>query len=269
MKRSITHFFLTCGALLLALALNSFAFAQAKPAAKAPDKTTAAAPAPRNLLRIQFLRIKTGMNTEWQAFRKSESIPALRKGGIKQQTVSSQTVFGEAGYVIVTPIESLAQFDSPSPILQALGQEGASAYGARAVRFIESGHYIALETRPELSSPPAQDYQAKLFVITTTTIAPGRFDDYESFVKTALLPVIKQAAPKGYLLGRVAYGGQTNQYMSALFVDSWAELQRYREALTKAATAAKLAGKTTGIVLGTENTVYRFQPELSILPTAQ
>ena len=267
MQRHITttKLFLACSALLLAVSLALFAFAQTK----APAKPAAQAPVPRQLLRLQFLRIKSGMGTEWREFRKNETLPMLQKAGVKEQTVSVIAQFGEGGVLIVTPIESLAQFDGPGNAARALGQEGAAAYNAKGARFTESTHAIVLETRPELSSPPPPGYQFKLFVVTTTTVAPGHFDEYENYVKTALLPVIKKAAPKGYLLGRVAYGGATNQYMSALFVDSWADLQRYRAAQIKEATAAKLAGKTAGIVTNTENAVYGFVPELSVVPTAQ
>ena len=266
MKRQL---FALGGALLLAVLFTPLAFVQTKAPAKAKAATAAPAAAPRPLLRINYLRIKSGMNTEWQEFRKSESMPMYRKAGVKEQTVSAMSQFGETGYLIASPLESLAQYDGPGSAVRALGQEGAAAYGAKNTRFIESTHATLLELRPELSMPPAQNYQTKLFVVTTTTVAPGRTEEYENYVKTALLPVIKQAAPKGYLLGRVAYGGATNQYMSALFVESWADLQRYREARDKAGMAAKLAGKTAGIVLNTENAVYRFVPELSILPTMQ
>lgn len=263
------QFFALCGALLLAAFFVPLTFGQTKTPAKAKAKPVAPASAPRELLRLQFLRLKSGMNAEWREFRQNESLPMYRKAGTKQQTVSAMSQFGETGYLIVTPVESLAQYDGPGAAVRALGQEGATAYGAKAARFTESTHALVLETRPDLCSPPPPDYQTKLFVVTTTTVAPGRFDEYENYVKTALLPVIKQAAPKGYLLSRVAYGGATNQYMSALFFDSWADLQRYREAIAKAATAAKLGGKNAGIVLGTENAVYRFIPELSILPAGQ
>ncbi len=268
MKRQFTKFFLACSALLLALSLTPVAFGQAKkPAAKA--KMAAPAAAPRTLLRITFLRLKSGMNAEWREFRINESMPMYRKAGTKEQTVSAMTQFGETGYLIVSPIESLAGLDGPGAAVRALGQEGANAYNAKNARFIESTHAIALETRPELSMPPAPGYQTKLFVVTTTTVAPGHDEEYENLVRTSVLPAMKKSAPKGYLLGRVAYGGTTNQYMSAVFVDSWADLQRYREAFAKESAAARLGPKSAGIVTGRENAVYRFIPELSIVSAGQ
>src|SRR5262245_14541443 len=198
MQRHVTtaKFSLAFSALLLAVSLISFVFAQtkapAKSQSKAAEKPTAQAPAQRQLLSLQFLRIKPGMGPEWQEFRKSETLPALRKAGVKDQEVWATAIFGEGGYVIVTPIESLAQYDGPSPAVRALGQEGARAYAAKAARFVESAHSEAIETRPDLSIEPKSGWEPKLAVVTTTTIAPGRDDDYENFIKTAVLPAIKK-----------------------------------------------------------------------------
>ena len=197
--RSVKKLPTALSALLLAVSLTTFAFAQAKPAEKSRDKSTASstqAPVPRQLIALQFLVIKPGMGAEWQEFRKSETLPALRKAGLKEQEVWNTAIFGEGGYVLVTPIESLAQYDGTSPIVRALGQEGARAHAAKAARFIETSHTIAIETRPDLSILPSPGAEPKLAVVTTTTIAGGRDDEYENFVRTAVLPAIKKASPK-------------------------------------------------------------------------
>jgi len=131
---SITKPYAALSALLLAVSLTTFAFAQTKAAAKSQAKLAAPAPqapAQRQLISLTFLRIKPGMGPEWQEFRKSETLPALRKAEVKEQSVWNTAIFGEGGYVIVTPIGSLTQYDNPSPTVRALGQEGARAYGAR------------------------------------------------------------------------------------------------------------------------------------------
>jgi hypothetical protein len=270
---SITRLYAALSASLLAVSLSTFAFAQAKPAAKSRAKSSAApatqTPAQRQLLSLQFLRIKPGMGPEWQEFRKSETLPALRKAQVKEQGVWNTAVFGEGGYVIVTPIENLAQYDGGSPIVRALGQEGGRAYGAKAARFTESAHSVAIETRPDLSIPPSPSAEPKLAVVTTTTIVAGRDDEYENFIKTAVLPAVKKAAPKGYLVSRVVYGGNLNQYHSVVLLDNFADLQRWREAFAKEATTAKLAAKSVGIVTSRENAIYRFVPDLSIMPARQ
>src|SRR5262249_22611372 len=158
--------------------------------------------------------------------------------------VWSTAIFGEGGYVIVTPIESLAQYDGASPTVRALGQEGARTYAAKAARFTESAHSVAIETRTDLSIAPSPGAEPKLALVTTTTIAVGRDEEFENFVKTAVLPAIKKAAPKGYLVSRVVYGGNLNQYTSVVLLDNFADLQRWREAFAKEAATAKLAAKS-------------------------
>ncbi len=259
----------TIVALFLTVSLAPFALGQVKAPAKSAEKPAGQAPAPRQLISIQFLRIKSGMAAEWREFRKNETIPALQKAGVKQQTVWGTSIFGEGGLIIVTPIESLSQYDNPGPFRRALGDEGARVYNEKAARFVDNSHAIAIETRPEMSILASPGTEYKLAVITTNTIAPGRAEDYETYVKTSLMPVIKKAAPKGFLISRVVYGGVTNQYVSALLVDSWADLQRFREAAAKEAAAAKLTGKVAGIVTQTENAIYRFAPDLSIVPAPQ
>ena len=269
---SITKPYAALSALLLAVSLTTFAFAQTKAAAKSQAKLAAPAPqapAQRQLISLTFLRIKPGMGPEWQEFRKSETLPALRKAEVKEQSVWNTAIFGEGGYVIVTPIESLTQYDNPSPTVRALGQEGARAYAAKAGRFTESVHSVAIETRPELSILPSPSAQPQLAVVTTTTIVAGRDDEYENFIKTGVLPAVKKAAPKGYLVSRVAYGGNLNQYNSVVLLDNFADLQKWREAFGKEATAAKLAAKSAGIVTSRENAIYRYVPDLSIVPAPQ
>ncbi len=270
MKRpiTITNLFLAFSVLLLTLTLTPLCFAQTKPAAKASAKAAAPAPATRQLVSLQFLRIKPGMAAEWREFRKNETLPMLEKAGVKQQTLWSTAVFGEGSFLIVTPIESLAQYDNPGPAVRALGQEGAAAYAAKAARFIESAHTIAIETRPDLSIAAKQGDQAKLAVVGRTTITPGYNAEYDNFVKTQVLPVIKKSGPKGYLVSQVVYGGNLNQYVTALLLDTFADLQKYREVFAKESAAAKLTGKGVGVV-SRENAIYRFVPELSVMPPTQ
>lgn len=267
MKRisPFTHLLLSLAALLVALTFAPSGFAQGQ----AGGKQAASSPPARTLLSIQYLRVKREMAAEWREFRKNETLPMLQKAGIKQQTVWNTANFGEGGMLIVTPIESLAQYDNPGPAVRALGQEGATAYNAKGARFIESAHTVAIETRPDLSSPPAADYQPRIVVITTTTIMSGRDDEYENFIKTSVLPVIKKAAPKGYLVARVVYGGNLNQYTSVVLLDSFADLQKYRETFNKEAAAARLAAKSAGLVMSRENAIYRLNTELSLLPQQQ
>jgi hypothetical protein len=257
--RFLSPLSLALSAWLLAVTLTPFCLAQAKTA-----ETPAAQP-PRQLLSVQFLRIKPGMGAAWREFRQKESLPMLQKAGTKQQTVYQSSMFGDGGYMLITPIENLAQFDGQAPPLRALGEEGARAYRAKSQSFIESSHTIVIETRPELNIPTKPGEQPKLLVLYLNTIEQGFNTDFENFVKTKVLPLVKRAGPRGFRVSRVVFGGNTNIYREAVLFDSYEELAKYRAALSKEMTTAKFASKGVGIV-SRENAIYRFVPELSIVP---
>jgi hypothetical protein len=223
----------------------------------------------RQLLSLQFLRIKPGMGPEWREFRRNETLPMLQKAGVKEQSLWSTAIFGDGGFIIVTPIETLTQYDGPGPAVRALGQEGATAFQAKAARFTESSQTVAIETRPDLSIPPKTGYRPVLALVTTTTIVAGRNAAYENFVRTAVLPVMKKCAPKAYLLSQVVYGGNLNQYTSVVMLDSFADLQRFRAVLAKEAEVGGLNARSVGIVAARENSLHRFVAELSVVPMAQ
>lgn len=88
------------------------------------------------------------MTQEYIDQQVKEVIPAQRKGGGPGREAFSSGISGPAGeFVYVTLIKSLAQFDAPSPMVRALGQEGAAALGAKVARLAE----------PMASAPTSQD----------------------------------------------------------------------------------------------------------------
>jgi hypothetical protein len=54
-----------------------------------------------------------------------------------------------------------------------------------------------------------------------------------------------------------------------VLLDSFAELQKYREVFNREAATARLAAKSAGIVMSRENAIYRLNNELSLLPQQQ
>lgn len=218
---------------------------------------------------VSVVQIKSGMRQEYLDFRKAETLPALKKAGVKEAGVWATTMFGQSGeYIFATPMESLAQFDEPGPIRRALGEEGARAHNTRQARFIETARTYAISLRPELSLTPKAGTALMLAIHTTIRIAPGRRAEYENIIKNDVLPILKKAEVKGYLLYRVVLGGDANEYHSLLLVDSFAEAQKTSQALNQEGFG-KLEPKAAGIVTHTETAMIRYVPEQSIRPDAQ
>ena len=271
-KRTATKYLFLASSVLLAIgaALTPFAIAQNR--AKPKSKQMASAPVVPQFLSLQIVRVKPDMLTEYQEFARTQTLPALQKAGIKDRSAWTTAVFGESyEYVFATPIESMAQYDSPSPIVRALGEEGARAYGEKARRLVMSSRTICLQERPDLSIAPTLTEAPKLATGTVISIAPGRTLEFEALFKNDLLPVLRKAGLKGLFVAQGSLGGDPYEYHVLALYDSFAEIGKgspYVRVLGPAA-ANLLLKKGAGIVTKVERSVYRYVPDLSIAPSMQ
>jgi len=248
--------------LCAALALGYVAAAQT-PTPQAPNAS--ARPPGSQLFNVTVVHIKPELLTEWQEWQKSEAIPTLQKGGVKERNVW-QTVIGEGfEYAMLTPIENFAQRDGQNPIVKALGEQGAQAYAAKNRRFLSSSRTLVIATRPDLSYTPERKEPPTLGVLTLSSIAPGRMTDYENHVKTDVLPMQKQAQAPGYYVSQTIFGGDGNEFVSMSLVNTFADLDKGPPAIRVlgAAGAAKLSTKATGIITHVERTLCRYDTTLS------
>ncbi len=244
--------------LLLAAALASFTFAQTQP------------PAPQ-FYRVQVIKTNPGVSAEWQTLYKNEVLPALKKAGVKQQTVL-QVVQGDVRQwvIISAALENFAQLDEPTPLVKALGEEGARALNNKQGRLLAEWRSYVSQGRPDLGIAPASSEPMKLATSIKTIVMPGRAAEWEKFVKENLLPATKKAGIKGVLAGKVAFGGDTDEYRTLLLFDSYADGLKFAQALAKAQAELNLAtAPPAGVVAHREALVVRYVPELSIRPAAQ
>ena len=249
-------FLLTISALLLAISI-SLAQAQTPP------------PVPQ-FSRVQMVKLNPGMNDEWRKFYQTEIVPALKKGGVKQHSVWRVMQGNLREYVILTPLESLAQLDEASALAKALGEEAATALTKKHSRFFAEWHSYIIAGRPDLSIVPTSTDAPKLGLAAKTIVTPGRVQEWVRGFKENLLPVVQKAGVKGMLTGRIVFGGDPNEFRGLLLFDSYADISRFQDAYGKAAAELKLSPTApAGIVVQNEFLVARYVPELSIRPEPQ
>ncbi|MGH9798824.1 MAG: hypothetical protein ACRD82_00525, partial [Blastocatellia bacterium] len=180
-----------------------------------------AARAPRQSYWVTATRVKPEMMPQFREFYLKETLPAQQKAGVKQQSVWVSASLGESfEYVTIRPIEGLQQFDEPSPLAEALGEEGFRKWNAKRATMIVSSRSYVTQSRPEMSIASNPNDALKLIFVTRRGIAPGRGTEYENYFKSEVLPIIKKTNPKGYSVRRVTTGGNTDEYISAVLVDS-------------------------------------------------
>lgn len=248
---AILHFRLLLGALLMAAAFASFGFAQTPV-----------------VYHVMVLQTNPGMSHEWRQFYQTEITPVLKKAGVKEQTVAV-TIYGDVRrYIIITPLESLAQLDEPSIFVKVLGAEAAGALTTKQSRYLAEWHQYLTMARPDLSIP-ATLKEPKLAVSLKFTVAPGRNAEYEKWVKENLVVTGKKADSKGVLAAKVIFGGDQNEYRAYVLADSYAEVIKLQAGMTKAAAEMKLSlTPPPGVVTQIETMVVHPLPELSIRPSA-
>jgi hypothetical protein len=252
--------------MLVTASLNQVSLGQQKPAAK-PQPMAQTAP-PSQMLSINVVRIKPEMLTEYQEFVKNEAIPTMQKGGVKVREAWTTANFGEGyEYTFVSPIENWASYDSPGPIVKALGQDGARAYGMKARKFIASTHTSAVLTRTDLSYIGKLTWPPKMAVVNSIHVAPGRGQDFENILKNDILPALKKADVIAYLVNQTVHGGNSNEYITLTIVDSFAEIGKGSPVVRGMGGQEaynKFASRTAGIVVHQERSIMRYVPDLSI-----
>jgi hypothetical protein len=204
---------------------------------------------------------------QFLAFYKTETLPALKKAGIKRSLVLQPSgPIGQSFELrVVQPVDSLAQLDEGSAVAKALGLEKYKAYQAKRRTMITGANAYIIRSIPEATIPLAGT--EKLLVRREWSVAAGHQTDFESYLKD-LLPLLKKAGLRGHRVSRLMLGGDNYAYFTNDSYDSFAEYEKVTEALNKDESYRQLiaAGRTKGVVLHSTRSVYSIMPELSILP---
>lgn len=223
--------------------------------------------APPQTSQLTIVQVKPDMGLEWQDYLKNDANPATTKSGVTRRQVWTTATFGEGGeYAMITPVADLAQFDNPTPLLKALGPQGVSALQAKRQRLISDSRSMMITARPDLSVAAAQGYQAKLGVSARSIVAQGHMADFVKYAKE-LSGVIAKTNAKGVAVSQIGLGGNPNEFITLVLFDSFADLGKFNPAFAKASADAKLGAQSAGTVTNTEWRVYRYMPELSIIPS--
>src|SRR5215475_4996847 len=106
----------------------------------------------RSLVRIT--QVKPEMASEWLALQKNEVNPALKKAGVASRTMLETVLGNPYEYVSIMPFGNYSDLDGDSPIVKALGKDGAARLQAKTRRCIESQTLFVSTRVEELTSMP-------------------------------------------------------------------------------------------------------------------
>lgn len=219
------------------------------------------------LLQLTITTVRPGMGPQYTDLQIKETMPAQLKGGEAAREVWSSGVFGEPGrFAFFYPRQSLANYDSPSPMTKALGTEGAAALALKITALTKESRTMLVRTRPDLSyRPDPNAAPAALALVTEIETTPGRRMDFEAMIKKEVLPAMQQAKVRGYSVTEVVYGANVGTYYSAIFYDTYDALGKghpFQVALGEDG-ARRLEARFTGIISRYERFVMRSRADLS------
>jgi hypothetical protein len=219
---------------------------------------------------VMHIRVKPESIRDFEAVIKNEVLPAFKKSGGRQIQSWTTATFGEAyEYWFVRPLDGLKEFDEPHYLIKALGEKGAEELRMKIRRMSVSQDSFVLTRKNDLSWIPDANYQPRVAVLTRVTVAHGRTDEYEKYVRENTTPLVPKANTKGYRLSKVGLGGNPRQYYSLLLFDSFAEIEKYPALATKLRGAMNLSVAPVGLLTENTSIAVRYLPELSLLPVMQ
>jgi hypothetical protein len=249
-------------------ALDGSSLVLAQGGGRAGQAASPAGAAPqRHWYSVNIVTVKPESVNDFIQFQKSQAIPMLQRGGVKSRDVwQSGAPFGEGGtYAIVTPIDKFDEYDLDPRAVRVLGQEAGRAYQEKNRRMLSSSRSFAIQDRAELSVQPVISFKPKAGILTLTTIVSGHAADYEAYLKTDLLPVLKRGKVGGYLVSRTIFGGDANEYGTMQLIDSYAEIDKgpLTVQVLGQAAAQELSAKAFPHIASQRRELVRYVPDLS------
>ncbi len=174
--------------------------------------------------RVTVTRVKPDMVTTWVDLQKNEVVPALKKGGEATRTVYSSGIFGNSyEYLLISPIQSMAQFDGQSPLLKALDAQGAARLNEKLRKCVESSNSYMITRLTEISNVP-EGPTPQILVTARYRIAAGKMPDFLNLMKTDVLPVYKKAKV-GLIVNQRGPGANTTDVTVSTVYSKFADME--------------------------------------------
>jgi muconolactone delta-isomerase len=238
--------------------------------------TSAAAPAPQPVIwnQVRIIRVKSDRVADFEARLKELASAMARRG---ESYNVWQVAFGEQNtYHIVSQLESFAslpQLEANPPMEQAQW----TSWLERIRETIDSQAMGVAEVHADLSKLP-QDAQAtanaELLILATQSLLPGKRQEFVALLRDQLIPAFRESSVLGVVTNEMAFGPGSGDWVFAVPVQSWAELDKPMPLITSMGqqAAEALMNRADSMTARSETIVLRTRPDLSVAaaqPTPQ
>lgn len=248
-------FVVRAGVLALSLAPAGVSLAQqpAAPAATTRDQAT-------------VVRVKPDMLNEWLDLQKNEVIPALKKGGVKERTILQTAIGNSFEYTFLTPYPSFAALDAPAVQVQVLGAEAAARLASKVRKCVDAQRTYLINRVDDLGIPPGDAVASRSAVLRPPQ---GKIQDYLTYLRTDVLPVMKKAKAAGKIAGyRVSIrgvGAAAGEMTTTTYYSKFADMDAGNPVVQMlgAAAAAPITAKGAALASNVQVIIRRRVADLS------
>ncbi len=214
-------------------------------------------------MQVDVVNIVPNRLEDYVELQLEEVNPALQQAGVPWRSVWRVAEFGNSYEVqLVTPMSSLAQYDTGGPLARVLPPDRRLRLVDRLRRLTVSRRRYAMRYRPEMSVEADDVGGLSLARVTTLQVAPGRTAQWEDFLLSSL-PKFSDANLVFGVYERVFGPGPA----SWLIVENYSSFAQLEQPSLVARAFGEEAGATTarlaGVLSSIERTVLRYDAELS------
>jgi hypothetical protein len=213
--------------------------------------------------RLMMVQVKPGHEAEFQDLQAKISA-AYEKTGTSLRYIWAPSGFGDQRtWYGVTSLKSLGEFDSP-PVKAILGEGEYERFLTRSAAAIDGVRYLTIESRPNLSIQ-TKEKLGGLWQLSTVQVQFGKEAAFEELMERELLPAMKKAGIKAYLVNRVMLGGMVGTYFLATPLKSLKDLDGGSVAAKALGPEAWQAFRTKlgALIVSAETDTLRVVSELS------
>jgi hypothetical protein len=193
----------------------------------------------------------------------------IKKAGSDRANTVWSSLTGPAELVLVSYHQKWAEFDAPAnddPKLKDVRCQ-LSAISARINQCFTAMDRLDDILDPNLSLPRSGQ-PPKMIQVWTGHVKPERVVEFLDNEKNTYLPAIKAAGVTTYIFARNRFGGSSYEFRSSVGISNWADLDGPNP-LRKAMGDAKyqeFVDKMNGMLVDYRYDLYRFEPDLSLVP---
>jgi hypothetical protein len=172
---------------------------------------------------------------------------------------------------VFTPLSKFADRDGENPYTKMATEEERLTRTARLSQYLESVQTSIDRPLADLTiNVPGARFPPTWLQGVRVRVKPGSADSFSAVAKADLIPAIKKAGVKVLLGRRTVFGGNPNDFFFAVGFEKWTELDSpiSLPKIMGEEASRKLTDKLGQATAGIEETVWRYQADLSYYPGA-